>query len=82
MADFSEKERDRLASEGKAMAGGRYPIRNRGDLQNAISAVGRAKGGEEGRRKVRRHIAKRARALGLSSMIPDTWGSGGSLKDN
>lgn len=83
MADFSEDQRERLANEGKAMEGGRYPIRNRNDLSNAISAVGRAKGGAEGRAKVRRHIVKRARALGLTSMIPDTWDrSTGALKDN
>lgn len=64
------------------MQGGRFPIRNRSDLQNAIRAVGRAKGGEEGRRKVRRYIIRRAKALGLSSMIPDSWGSDGSLKSN
>jgi len=61
-------------------SGGRFPIRNRSDLLKAIRAVGRAKGGEEGRRKVRRFIIRRARALGLSDLIPDTWASDGSLK--
>lgn len=80
MAEFTEKQRDRLAQQGKAMRGGRFPIRNRADLENAIRAVGRAKGGEEGRRKVRRYIIRRARALNLASLIPDTWQSDGTLK--
>lgn len=80
MAEFSESQRDKLASQGKAMRGGRYPIRNRSDLSNAIRAVGRAKGGEEGRRAVRRWIIRRARELNLSSMIPETWNSDGTLK--
>lgn len=80
MAQFSTEQRKKLAGQGKAMQGGRFPIRNASDLQNAIRAVGRAKGGEEGRRKVRRYIMRRARALGLSSRIPDNWASDGSLK--
>lgn len=81
MAEFTEEERRRLASQGQAMRGGRYPIRNRSDLSNAIRAVGRASGGETGRRAVRRWIIKRARALGLTSMIPDTWNSDGTLSE-
>jgi hypothetical protein len=77
--------RRNLAKQGKAMpdaqgSGGRFPIRNRADLQKAIRAVGRAKGGEEGRRKVRRFIIRRARELGLTSLIPDSWASDGSVK--
>jgi hypothetical protein len=76
-----------LAKKGKAMpdsegSGGRFPIRNREDLAKAIKAVGRAKGGEEGRRKVRRFIMRRARELGLTSMIPDSWSSDGSVKNS
>lgn len=61
-------------------SGGRFPIRNRADAEKAIKAVGRAAGGEEGRRKVRRFIIKRLRELNLTSMIPDSWNSDGSLK--
>jgi len=43
--------------------------------------VGRARGGEEGRRLVRRHIMRRAKTLGLTSMIPDQWAADGSLKN-
>jgi hypothetical protein len=76
-----------LAKQGKALpdasgSGGRFPIRNRSDLEKAIQAVGRAKGGEEGRRKVRRFIVKRARALGLAQLIPSSWQSDGSLKSS
>lgn len=85
MADPSQKERAALASEGKAMpsddAGGRFPIRNRDDLLKAIRAVGRVKPAtEEARAKVRRFIAKRAKELGLSNLVPDTWNADGTLK--
>jgi hypothetical protein len=77
-------QRRTLAKQGKAMpggsSGGRFPIRNREDLLKAIKAVGRAKGGEAGRAAVRRFIMARARALGLSNLIPDNWNSDGSLK--
>jgi hypothetical protein len=79
VADISTAQRKQAASEGEAMPGGRYPIRNRDDLQNAIHAVGRAKGGEAGRAAVRRFIIKRAKALGLSSMIPGSWRPDGTL---
>lgn len=62
---------------------GRFPIRNRADLQRAIRAVGRAggpDGSEQDRRKVRAFIIRRARALGATDMIPDSWGSDGNLK--
>lgn len=80
MAGPSAQEREKAESQGKAMPGGRFPIRNRSDLLKAIRAVGRAKGGEKGRTNVRRFIIKRARALGLTSLIPDSWNSDGTLK--
>jgi hypothetical protein len=80
MADFTDQQRKDLASQGQAMPDGGYPIRNKDDLQNAIDAVGRAQGGEAGRAAVRRFIMKRAKALGLESMIPDSWQADGSLK--
>lgn len=59
---------------------GRFPIRNRGDLENAIRAIGRVAGGEPERAKVRRFVIRRARELKLASLIPDTWAADGSLK--
>lgn len=83
MPDLSTQGRRALAQQGKALpdpeGGGRFPIRNRADLSNAIRAVGRAKGGEAGRAMVRRYIMRRAKALGLTSMIPDTWNADGSI---
>lgn len=81
VADFTEAQRDRLASQGKARRDGSFPIRNRSDLQNAIRAVGRVRPNTEAERsRVRRHIIRRARAIGAMEMVPDTWGSDGTLK--
>lgn len=74
MADYSSSDRERMEHQGQAMAGGRFPIRNRADLENAIRAVGRVRPNtEDARAKVRRYTIKRARQLGLMDMIPDTW---------
>lgn len=77
----------RLVKQGKAMPApgqdrpGRFQIRNRGELADAIQAVGRVKPPtEEARAKVRRFILKRARAIGAAEMIPATWAADGTLK--
>lgn len=78
----------KLAQQGRAMPpqqpGGRprFQIRNAGELDDAIKAVGRVRPNtDEARAKVRRYIIARAKALGLSSRIPDTWNSDGDLID-
>jgi hypothetical protein len=67
----SRDERQKLASEGKALPDGSYPVSNVDDLKNAIQAYGRSK--EADRAKVRRHIIKRANALKVRHMIPEDW---------
>ena len=76
MADISTADRRRATTQGEAMPGGRFPIRNRTDLENAIRAVGRAKGDHD---LVRRFVMRRAKALNLSSLIPSNWGQDGSI---
>lgn len=75
MATFSAKQRRQLAASGAAMDDGSYPIRNASDLDNAIHAIGRGSGSHDA---IRRHIIKRAKALGLSSRIPANWSASGS----
>ena len=70
--DYNERSRRRMASSGQAMPDGSFPIANRADLQNAIQSVGRAKNYEA----AKRHIISRARALGLTEMLPDDWKKG------
>lgn len=78
--DYSTDERVALAKAGKAIpvkndAGevvdGRYPIDNKGDLDNAIRAIGRTPAGERG--EVKSHIKKQAAALDATDMLPDDW---------
>jgi hypothetical protein len=87
MAEPTAKQRRMFAKMGIAMPDGSYYIRNADDLQNAIESVGRAtpNAGESDvarRNAVRKHIIQRADALKLSSKIPDTWNSDGSLKQS
>ena len=70
-AEFSPAQRKNLAKKGEALPDGSYPIRNEGDLKNAIKAFGRAKESERG--DVKKHIIKRARALKKSDLIPEKW---------
>lgn len=67
--EFDAKQRKRLAGTGAAMSGGGFPIVNAEDLENAIRAIGRAKDPAA----AKAHIKARAKALGLSAKIPDTW---------
>ena len=78
-ADVSDKVRERLAKEGKALPDGSYPIRNVNDLKNAIKAYGRSK--EEDRAKVRSHIKKQAKALGKADLIPEEWKSASTIEE-
>jgi hypothetical protein len=64
-------------AKGKPAGNARYPIENAGDLTKAIRAVGRGKGDHDA---IRKYIIGVARKLGLSKMIPDNWGSDGSVK--
>lgn len=69
--DFSPERRKKLAQQGYAMPSGAYPIVTEEDLRNAIQAYGRAAPGEKD--AVRRHIRKRAKALGRADLLPETW---------
>lgn len=71
---FSDDMRNQMAEAGKALPDGSYPIESVIDLKNAIAAHGRATDKEA----AKRHIMKRAKALGQENMIPDNWlgGSG------
>ena len=66
---YSEESRTTMADEGEAMPDGSFPIKNRADLQNAVSAYGRAKDKEA----AKAHIMKRAEALDAVDMIPASW---------
>jgi len=68
--DFSAEQRRSAADSGAAMPGGRYPIENRSDLENAIHAIGRGKGSHAA---IRAHIIRRAKALGAIDALPDGW---------
>lgn len=67
--EFSGPKREKLAKSGKAMSHGGFPIENEADLRNAIKAIGRAKNPAA----AKAHIIKRAKALGLTKLLPEAW---------
>ncbi len=69
LKDFTANRRRELASKGHALPDGSFPVENEQDLRNAISAFGRAKNKEA----AKRHIIKRAKALGKTNLLPDDW---------
>ena len=75
---FSDEQRGEMAKEGLALPDGSYPIANKEDLSNAVQAYGRAKD----KSAAKRHIIKRAKALGAESMIPANWVAGGKSEEN
>lgn len=82
-AKYSADQMKAMAAKGQAMknASGEpsYPIADEEDLHNAIHAVGR---GGSSHDAIRKHIISRAKALGMSSAIPDNWSPDGSMSDS
>lgn len=66
---FTDDQRKQMADKGTAMSDGSYPIANTSDLSNAIQAAGRSANYES----TKRHIMRRAKALGAEDQIPDKW---------
>lgn len=67
--DYSDDSRAEMADSGEALPDGSFPIRNATDLRNAVRSVGRAKDPA----KAKAHIKARAKALGKTDLIPDSW---------
>lgn len=71
---YSADEMAAMLKAGKAMANPKgdpsYPIADEADLSNAIRAVGRGSGDHGA---IKRHIIKRAKALGKTDMLPEDW---------
>lgn len=65
-----EKEREKLEKEGKAMAGGRFPVRNVSDLKNAIKLVGNS---DLPKSDVIAYLKRRAKDLGATDELPESW---------
>jgi HK97 family phage prohead protease len=73
-AKYDAAQMKKMGKSGEAMpnASGEpsYPIADEEDLHNAIHAVGRGHAAHEA---IRQHIIARAKALGLTSMLPANW---------
>lgn len=79
---YTAKQKRDMLAKGQAMANKKgepsYPIATKADLRKAIKAVGRGNADHD---DVRKHIMTRAKAMGLTGMIPDNWNQDGSLKE-
>lgn len=81
-ANLNAAARRECARRGWSLPDGSYPIRDEehhglADLDKAIRAVGRGSAPHD---EIRRHIMRRARALGASDRIPDTWEPDGDVE--
>lgn len=68
-ADLSEGGRRAASKKGYALPDGSFPIVTVKDLENAISAYGRAKD----KAAAKAHIIKRAKALSRTDLLPEGW---------
>jgi hypothetical protein len=71
LKQFTAGERKTAAKKGQAMPHGGFPIENEAQLKDAIQSIGRAKDPAA----AKAHIRKRAKALGLTNLLPDSWKS-------
>lgn len=71
--DYSPEQREKMAKSGEALPDGSFPIADCADLENAISAFGRAKDKDA----AKAHIKKRARALDCDIELPENWNTEG-----
>lgn len=67
---FTHEERKDLAKKGEAMPNGKYPIRNKQDLKDAIRLSGSSSMSKE---DVKKWIKKRAKELNLEDELPEDW---------
>lgn len=67
---FTHEERKDLAKKGEAMSNGKYPIRNKQDLKDAIRLSGSSSMSKE---EVKKWIKKRAKELNLEDELPEDW---------
>lgn len=67
---FTHEERKDLTKKGEAMPNGKYPIRNRQDLKDAIRLSGSSSMSKE---DVKKWIKKRAKELNLEDELPENW---------
>jgi len=81
-AKYDAAAMKKMGKNGEAMpnASGEpsYPIADEEDLHNAIHAIGRGHASHEA---IRQHIIARAKALGLTHMLPADWLSGSDQAD-
>lgn len=79
---YTAAQQRQMLAKGQAMPNAKgepsYTIKTKGDLRKAIKAVGRGGADHD---DIRKHIAQRAKALGLTGMLPPNWNPDGSLKE-
>jgi len=63
LKDYSTDERKKLAKSGAAMRDGSYPIKDCGDVKDALHRIGTGKASKSA---IVAHIRKRAKELGCS----------------
>jgi HK97 family phage prohead protease len=73
-AKYDEAALKKMSKTGGTMPNAKgepsYPIGDQEDLHNAIHAIGRGKADHD---KIKAHIKDRAKALGLTSQLPQSW---------
>lgn len=67
--DYNSKDRKKMAGTGEAMKDGSFPIKTAQDVKNAVKDWGRT----GSKSSVKRHIIRRAKAIGATNALPSDW---------
>lgn len=67
---WNQAKRDAAEAAGHAMPGGKYPIEDASDVEDAVGLVGN---GTAPKKKIRAHIMAQAKRIGAEDKIPDSW---------
>lgn len=67
---WNQAKRGAAEAAGHAMPGGKYPIEDASDVEDAVGLVGN---GTDSKKKIRAHIMAQAKRVGAMDKIPDSW---------
>jgi 2'-5' RNA ligase len=75
---YTAEQAREMAKKGHALPDGSYPIANRADLKSAVGLRNHSKSYSQA--TVHKHIAKRAKAIGATDMLPEDMKAGAENK--
>jgi len=70
---YDKSAREKMATDGVAMADGSFPVVDENDLKSFVEAISGSDSLVTDVDDIRRHLKRRATALDIKNVIPDDW---------